>query len=147
METIESLKAEINRLKSAWQVEILVRKDAIIAKQEAENDRLKAELKSQQSPAVVVPDWVIDAIERQFCSEIDCATPDTSCCMKDLKDSVNFLRGMSVEPIRQRVTEQDARAMWVSAFRYWMNNCDRTVYNWIEDEGRALLAKLNGVEV
>ena len=44
METIESLKAEIARLRSAWHVETLERKDALIAKQEAENDRLKAEL-------------------------------------------------------------------------------------------------------
>ena len=51
METIESLKADIARLKSAWHVETLVLKDALIAKQEAENDRLNAELKAQQSPA------------------------------------------------------------------------------------------------
>jgi len=38
---LEAAEAEIKRLKSAWQVEILNRKDQLIAAQEAENDRLK----------------------------------------------------------------------------------------------------------
>lgn len=36
--------AEIARLESAWQVDTVRRKDGIIAQQEAENDRLRAEL-------------------------------------------------------------------------------------------------------
>jgi hypothetical protein len=67
METIESLKAEIARLKSSWHVETLVRKDAIIAKQEAENDRLKAELTAQQSPAVAVPEF-----NGWYCAQCQC---------------------------------------------------------------------------
>ena len=43
------MAAEIERLNSAWQVETLNRKDLIIAKQESENDRLKAENARLQS--------------------------------------------------------------------------------------------------
>ena len=56
------MAAEIELLNSAWQVETLNRKDLIIAKQESENDRLKAEnarlqsIIDSQSPAVSVPE-------------------------------------------------------------------------------------------
>ena len=52
------MAAEIERLNSAWQVETLSRKDLIIAKQESENDRLKAENARLQS--------IIDELQKRF---------------------------------------------------------------------------------
>jgi len=50
---LEAAEAEIKRLESAWHVETLNRKDQLIAKQEAENDRLKKIIREarEQKPA------------------------------------------------------------------------------------------------
>jgi len=49
---LEAAEAEVKRLKSAWHVETLSRKDQLIAEQEAENDRLKQIIReaSEQKP-------------------------------------------------------------------------------------------------
>jgi hypothetical protein len=43
-----------------------------------------------------------------------------------------------------RISEQDAREIAMSAWRYWMNGCGRTIDTWVEEEWPNVLNKLNG---
>jgi len=105
---------------------------------------------AQQSLAVVVPDgWILvpkmltgkmyDAIVRVADNRDFISWPaniwESACDASPNPPTSKLLR----------VTEHDAREIALSAWRYWMNNCDRTVDNWIEDEGLDLTNKLNGV--
>lgn len=49
MTVIERLRAEIKHLESAWHVDVMRRKDDLIASQERENDRVKKELADAQA--------------------------------------------------------------------------------------------------
>jgi hypothetical protein len=138
METIESLKAEIARLKSSWHVETLVRKDAIIAKQEAENDRLKAELTAQQSPAVAVPEF-----NGWYCAQCQCGVDPSEVTYRETHTACGrYITDDEPPTPSQRVTEQDARKIYESAVN---KRNSLTFGHWLELHGRALLAKLNGV--
>lgn len=103
---------------------------------------------AQQSPAVAVPDgWILvpkmltgkmyDAIVRVADNRDFISWPaniwESACDASPNPPTSKLLR----------ITQQDAREIALSAWRYWMNNCDRTVDNWIEDEGRDLTNKIN----
>lgn len=130
------MAAEIERLSSAWQVETLNRKDTIIAKQEAENDRLKAENAGMQSPAVAVPDTdVLASIIRK----VDGAHSLGASALAER--IVEELKASKSSP---SITEQDAREI-LESFCY--EYCSIAgIDEWCEKEGRALLNKLNGAK-
>lgn len=89
-------------------------------------------VEDQQSPAVAVP-----AKTETIAKELSHA----SVYLYSYVEQLEYLLSTS----SPRITEQDARKIALSAWRYWMNNCDRTVDNWVEDEGLDLTNKLNGV--
>lgn len=96
----------------------------------------------QQSPAVAVPDsddglLPIDANDHPDCRVMYWSEQE----LRAIKDYAR--RCIAAQSPSPRITEQDAREIGLSAYRYWMNNCDRTIDNWVEDEGHVLLAKIN----
>lgn len=75
----------------------------------------------QQSPAVVVPDETI-----------------SEAYLRGYKDAA---KEYTESP---RITEQDAREIVMSAWRYWMNGYGRTIDTWSEEEWPNVFNKING---
>ena len=149
MGQISALCDEIERLNSAWQVETLNRKDLLIAKQEAENDRLKSEntrlqlLLDQERQESLTASCSVAALEM----ELDSAKSMIDELQKRFMDASvdrNLLQGVINEQPSPRITEHETRIIVESAIHHYIfSDKGANIDNWIEDEGRDLLAKLN----
>ena len=109
-------------------------------------------IEEQQSPAVTVPEWALSAIKRNLCPADSCdfhgnQDPYLSggCCKPELQKAISYLESLPLS-ISPRITEQDAREIIVSAFKYISPNYSRFswISMWADEVGRALLDKLNG---
>lgn len=129
MGQISALCDEIERLNSAWQVETLNRKDLLIAKQEAENDRLKSENTRLQ--------LLLDQ-ERQESLTASCSV---AALEMELDSAKSIIDAANQSP---RITEHETRIIVESAIHHYIfSDKGANIDNWLEAEGRDLLAKLN----
>lgn len=134
------MAAEIERLQS-----LLEQESQESIKASCRVAALEMELDAQQSPAVAVPEdiqYLIDRV-RKWGIENTGNEPSLSCFHRALDELVEALMKSP------RITEQDAREILIQFPKWWADSThthyDFAVEVWLQNEGRALLAKLNEV--